>query len=197
MVFNSLRANKAVEDSVFDAIYPEWIQKLADRHWTPVDIALIAAGYLADRPHKKILDIGSGAGKFCLVGASSTKGSFYGVEQRESLVSLSRELAGKHRIENAEFIHSNISEISFSSYEAFYFYNSFFENLDGSCRIDATVQRESGLYYSYSSYVKKQLDLTPVGTKLVTFWSNGDEIPESFELDFSHSSVLHFWKKSR
>lgn len=195
MIFSSLKSDKAVDDSTFDAIYPEWAKKLADRHWTPIEIARIAARYLADKPQKKILDIGSGAGKFCLVGASLTQGVFYGVEQRESLVRLSKEIAEEHRIGNVEFIHSNINEISFSHYEAFYFYNSFFENLDGSCPIDKTVHREEELYYSYSSYVRKQLDSAPAGTKLVTFWSNRDEIPDSFDLDFSHSGVLHFWKK--
>ncbi|KAF2508667.1 methyltransferase domain-containing protein [Flavobacterium zhairuonense] len=197
MIFKALRSRKTVDDSVFDAIYPEWIQKLADRHWTPVEIARIAADYLADEPNKKILDIGSGAGKFCLVGACSTQGRFYGVEQREPLIKLSKEIAQKNNIGNVEFIHSNIDEVSFASYQAFYFYNSFFENLDRSCPIDKTVHLGSELYYAYSSYVREQLELTPAGTKLATFWSNRDEIPDSFDLEISFGNVLHFWKKRR
>jgi len=195
MIFKALKLKNTVDDSAFDALYPEWIQKLAERHWTPVQIALLAADYLADKPQKKILDIGSGAGKFCLVGALSTEGRFYGIEQRESLIKLSREIAVKNNIDNVEFIHSNINEVSFACYDAFYFYNSFFENLDGSYPIDKTIKRKSELYYSYSAYVKKQLAETSAGTRLVTFWSNRDEIPESFDLDFSYGGVLHFWKK--
>ncbi len=195
MIFKTLKTGKAVDDSAFDTIYPEWIQKLSDRHWTPVDVARKAAIFLADAPEKRILDIGSGAGKFCLVGASLTQGRFYGVEQRESLVKLSEEIALKNGIANAEFIHSNINEIPFSCYDAFYFYNSFFENLDRSCPIDKTMRLKIGLYHTYSAYVKQQLDLTPAGTKLVTFWSNRDEIPDSFSLEASFSGALHFWKK--
>jgi len=78
------------------------------------------------------LDIGSGAGKFCLIGAASTKGLFYGVEQRKELVNLCKSIAKTHQINNVEIFHSNITEISFSDYDAFYFYNPFYENIDNS-----------------------------------------------------------------
>ncbi|MCV9930166.1 class I SAM-dependent methyltransferase [Flavobacterium sp. LS1R49] len=196
MIFKSLRLNIDIEDSAFNEIYPSRIKRLSERHWTPVMIARIAADYLVDKPNRKVLDIGAGVGKFCLIGAASTRGMFYGVEQRESLIKLSNKIALKHNIKNVEFIHSNITEITFSDYDAFYFYNSFFENIDTSCPIDKAILPKNELFLSYSNYVRDQLKKTPKGTKLVTYWSTWEEIPESFDLiDSVYDGILNFWEK--
>lgn len=196
MIFKQLRQNMNVKDAVFNGIYPPNIQAVAERHWTPVAVAKMAAEYLVDSPGKKVLDIGAGAGKFCLVGAASTTGFFYGVEQRSSLTKISRKIAERHNITNVEFINSNINKVNFSNYEAFYFFNSFFENIDTSFPIDHTILPDNDLYHSYSDYVKEQLHKTPVGTRLVTYWSKWDEIPGSFELvDSACNGFLSFWKK--
>src|SRR5688572_12578412 len=122
MIFKSLRLNINIEDSEFNTLYPDEIKELSKRYWTPVEVARAAAEFLVDKPNRKVLDIGSGAGKFCLVGATATNGKFYGVEQRKSLVDLSKKIAEDHNIKNVGFIHSNITQIPFSDFEAFYFY---------------------------------------------------------------------------
>ncbi|KAF2342913.1 methyltransferase domain-containing protein [Flavobacterium tistrianum] len=197
MIFEQLKQNRSIDDSEFNQVYPIRIKKLAARHWTPVKIAGKAAGFLVDKPGKRVLDIGSGAGKFCLVGAALTNGIFYGVEQRESLIKLSRKIAEKYKIENAEFIHSNIMEISFLDYDAFYFFNSFQENIDLTARIDKSIDPSEELYNLYTAYLKDQLEKTPIGTKLVTYWSNCREVPKSFSLEsVSYGGVLSFWRKT-
>ncbi|SNR93886.1 class I SAM-dependent methyltransferase [Flavobacterium sp. ov086] len=196
MIFKSLKQNIDIEDDKFNELYPVRIKRLSKRHWTPVVIAKIAADYLVDKPNQKILDIGAGVGKFCLVGAATTKGIFYGVEQRASLTKLSKKIAEKHNINNVEFIHSNITEISFSDYDAFYFYNSFFENIDTSCPIDKKILPKNELFLTYSNYVRDQLNKTPKNTRLVTYWSTWEEIPESFDLKYTAcDGLLNFWKK--
>ena len=70
-----------LNDTNFDQMYPIRIQKLSKMHWTPIEIANKAAKFLAYRPGIKVLDIGSGVGKFCLVGANNHPDvSFYGVQ---------------------------------------------------------------------------------------------------------------------
>lgn len=187
MIFKNLQLNIDVEDHLFNTLYPLRINKLSERHWTPVEVANPGAVYLEDGPGKKVLDIGSGAGKFCLVGATSTKGVFYGVEQRQSLVKLSQKIARIYDIDNVYFIHSNITKISFSNYDAFYIYNPFYENIDNSLSIDEK------LYFTYSEYVENQLKKTPVGTRLVTYWSMWMKIPEGFDLEFTaHDGRLNY-----
>ncbi len=53
------------KDVTFDDLYPEDIQNLSPMHWTPVDIARRASNFLAI-PNARVLDIGSGVGKFCI-----------------------------------------------------------------------------------------------------------------------------------
>lgn len=196
MIFKKLQLNIDVGDQLFNTIYPLRIKRHSILHWTPVEVAKLAADYLVDRPGKKVLDIGSGAGKFCLVGAASTKGRFYGVEQREGLVKLSQELARIHDMDNVDFIHSNITQISFADYDAFYFYNPFYENIDSSLSIDNKITTDEKLYFIYSEYVEDQLKRTPVGTRLVTYWSTFIEIPEGFDLEFTaYNGKLNFWIK--
>ncbi|CDT17343.1 MULTISPECIES: methyltransferase domain-containing protein [Sphingobacterium] len=196
MIFKALRSDVNVDDSTFNDLYPPNIKKLAQRHWTPVDVAKMAANYLVQHPNDKVLDIGAGAGKFCLVGASCTAGKFYGVEQRQSLVQISNEIAQKHAIDNVEFIHANIDQISFADYDAFYFYNSFYENMDTSCPIDHDIIPDKELYHAYTEYLRKQLVQMPIGTRIVSYWSGWDEIPTSFDLDKTAcSGLLNFWTK--
>ena len=68
----------SVEDEKFDLIYPPQIRELSSLHWTPVAVAAEAAKLLVTAPGTRVLDIGCGPGKFCLVGASLTDGRFTG-----------------------------------------------------------------------------------------------------------------------
>ncbi len=196
MIFKLLRSDIEVDDHVFNGIYPPKISELAERHWTPVHVAKLASAYLVRHPNDRVLDIGAGAGKFCLVGAACTKGIFYGVEQRKPLVQISSDLARKYNITNVKFIHANIDQISFTDYDAFYFYNSFYENLDTSCPIDDSVIPNIDLYHTYTNYLRQELKKAPIGTRVVTYWSGWDEIPDSFEMvDTACGGFLNFWRK--
>ena len=88
MVFELLKLNIHITDEQFNTIYPTSIRRLSEKHWTPVSVAKAAAEFLVTNPGTRVLDIGSGAGKFCMVGAVHTRGFFTGVEQREELVQL-------------------------------------------------------------------------------------------------------------
>jgi acetylornithine/succinyldiaminopimelate/putrescine aminotransferase len=95
MIFKLLRSGIHIDDSGFNELYPAHVKKLAKRHWTAVDVAKMAAQYLVENSGDRILDIGAGAGKFCLVGAASTRGMFYVVKQREYLNKLSSQCPRK------------------------------------------------------------------------------------------------------
>lgn len=79
-----------ITDEEFNRIYPPKISKLAEKHFTPLAIAKAASEFLVTKPRARVLDIGSGAGKFCMVGATHTQGHFTGIEQRSGLVELSK-----------------------------------------------------------------------------------------------------------
>jgi SAM-dependent methyltransferase len=183
-------------DELFNQLYPLPIQELARRHWTPLGVSRKAASFLAVE-NNRILDIGSGVGKFCLAAAYyKPKASFFGVEQRKSLIYNSETARQILRLENVSFIHGNFTQLDFGNFDHFYFYNSFYENLSGTDRIDNSIDYSGELYNYYNRYLYKQLDKKPAGTRLATFHSLGDEIPEDYhnvgsELD----NLLKYWIK--
>ncbi len=197
MIFENLKRNVKIEEDEFNSIYPENIRKHARVHWTPVDVAKIAAQYLAVKPAAKVLDIGSGAGKFCMIGSALTNGFFTGIEQRENLVQVSRKISKYYRLKNVEFIHSNIIHVPFSEFDSFYFFNSFYENREAFSSIDYSITLNTKYYSLYSEYVKSELSKTPAGTRLVTYHSELKEVPSSFQLQATAcDDCLIFWKKS-
>lgn len=184
-------------DEQFNQIYPLSIQMLSRRHWTPLSVARKAANFLAAENNVRILDIGSGVGKFCLSAAYyKPKALYYGVEQRESLISHA-EIAGEMlHIQNASFIHGNFTQLDFKNFDHFYFYNAFYENLSGTDKIDDSIDYSGELYNYYNRYLFKQLEQKPGGTRLATFHSLEDEIPRSYhEVGSEFDNLLKFWIK--
>jgi tRNA A58 N-methylase Trm61 len=197
VIFQRLKTGLEVSDNEFDVIYTERIKDVSAFHFTPVEVAKIAAQFLAEKPGAKVLDVGSGAGKFCMIGTNCTKGHFTGVEQRESLYLLSEKLSNHYRLPNLTFIHSNITDIGFAAFDAIYFFNAFHENISQSDPIDNSVILDRRLYDVYSLYVKAQLDTMPAGTRLATYFSYLDEVPDSYKILSTHfDDKLKLWKKT-
>ncbi|MDR6571091.1 hypothetical protein SAMN05660461_1390 [Chitinophaga ginsengisegetis] len=184
-------------DASFDWLFPERIQQMSKRHWTPVGIAKSAAAFLASEGNGKILDIGSGVGKFALIGAHYYPGSiFYGVEQRSELHHYALAAKEYTKTINSEFINGNFTQVNLADYDHFYFYNAFFENLDTRNRIDQQIDYSTSLYQYYSRYLYRELDNKPAGTRLVTFHSLEDEVPPGYRLiDASEDFLLKMWMK--
>ncbi|MBC7937606.1 MAG: methyltransferase domain-containing protein [Rhizobacter sp.] len=184
-------------DEKFHLLYPASIQSLATKHWTPLNVARKAARFLAAEKNVRILDIGSGVGKFCIGAAQSMPNAFYtGVEQRKKLVDHAKNAVNNLGLKNIDFIHGNFTQLNFKNYDHFYFYNSFYENFDFSEKIDSSITYSPELYHYYSRYLLKQLEQKPAGTRLATFHSLEDEVPEDFlvvgtEID----NTLKFWIK--
>lgn len=196
MIFQRLRKGVDVSDRDFDAIFSQRMRQVSKFHFTPVAVARKAAGFLVSRPGARVLDIGSGAGKFCMVGAACTEGVFTGVEQRHQLVVFASLLARWHKLTNIRYIHANITTVEFRQFDAIYFYNSFSENIIPGNPLDDAVSPDKSLYFKYSQYMKAQLQGMPAGTRLVTYFSFMDEIPDSYKIvatDFDRT--LKLWEK--
>ncbi len=182
----------------FNQLYNPYIQQIAEFHFSLVDVALAAAAYLVDAPTSKVLDIGAGAGKFCLIGAATTNGHFTGIELRANLVKIAQDLSTAHQISNTTFIEDNITNIEFKHYSAFYHFNAFYENIDPTGIIDQTIPLNKELYTSYSQYVKKQLQTMPIGTKLATYFSYKEEVPNDYKaVKKLFGGKLIFWEKQK
>lgn len=170
-------------DKKFNSLYPAYIQKVARKHFTPLGVAQMAAEFLAKDEAVKILDIGSGAGKFCAAAAYYTpKASYFGVELRENLLQNAELIKNKLQLNNITFIKGNFTDVDFTQFNHFYFYNSFYENIVDVGRIDEALPFSKEQYSAYNAALFKCLEPMPAGTRLVTFHVATTELPPSFKV---------------
>ncbi|WP_288878918.1 class I SAM-dependent methyltransferase [Pedobacter panaciterrae] len=184
-------------DIVFDNIYPHSIQLLARQHWTPLRVARLATDFLTAGPPSRILDIGSGAGKFCLAAACfAPQYYFYGIEQRGHILEEAKNAQEKIGVTNVSFLHGNFTQLDLSQFDHFYFFNSFYENLNDEGRIDNDIDYSEDLYRYYVRYLHNGLRLMPEGTRIATYHSLYEEVPLSYDLvDSLEGGNLNFWIK--
>jgi SAM-dependent methyltransferase len=146
----------------------------------------------------RVLDIGCGPGKFCLIGASLTEGRFTGVEQRSDLVAAARLAANDLHAANVEFIHGNVLDVDFADYDAFYLFNPFEENMHYGHKIDSAVRLSTALFKRYTSHVATQLGTRPLGTRVVTYAGYADDIPACYYCESAlFGDDLKLWIKQR
>ena len=186
-----------LSDARLHHLYPETIQLLARRHWTPLRITQMVVQFLTPAKGARVLDIGSGVGKFCLAAAYYQPGaSFFGVEQRKDLSDHAEFAKAMLGLKNAYFINTNFTQLDFKQYDHFYFFNSFYENLVDKDKIDDSISYSCELYNLYNRFLYKKLDEMPPGTRLATFHCLEDKIPESFHLvETKMDCLLKFWLK--
>jgi SAM-dependent methyltransferase len=174
------------------------MQRLAARHWTSLDVAVRVIEFLTPSRGSRILDIGSGVGKFCLAGAYQKPSShFFGIEQRKDLVAhaeTARDILG---LQNAQFIHGNFTQLDFRQYDHFYFYNSFYEHLVDTEKIDENIIFSESLYNYYTRCLYKKLEQMPAGTRLATFHTLEERVPPGYCLaEAQIGNLLKFWIKT-
>ena len=195
-MFKTIFRSKTVTEENFNLLLPEYLQKASRLYFTPVHVARIAAQWLTEGGEKKILDIGAGVGKFCIVGANYSNSHFYGIEYRPSLAQLANELITHYGVENATILQTDVVDVDFSNYDAFYLYNPFYENLLSTHRLNNEVELSGTLYGHYLKYTEYQLGKSKPGTRLVTYHGNNFEIPDSFEkIKESEDGKLKLWTR--
>jgi SAM-dependent methyltransferase len=184
------------DDHSFDQDFPENVRKLSAVHWSPVKVCRMAAKWLVEGSATRVLDIGCGPGKFCMIGATTTEGHFTGIEQRKRLVQTARNLLKRHGVANAEIVHGNITGVDFRAFDAFYLFNPFEENILPALRIDHGVELAPELYSEYTRHVRFELARMPVATRVVTYCGDCAEIPECYlPEDEAFGGKLILWVK--
>jgi len=197
-IIEALRSGFPLTDRQFDKLFSPNARRCSKRHWTPVETAKRAASLLTEGLECKILDVGSGVGKFCIVGALSTPATYFGVEQRKWLVSESNYITQSLPIPRVHFLSTQMNEIDWGEFDHFYFYNPFYEQIVESARIDENVEFATEHYDAYVTWVKMQLAKARTGTKVVTFHGMGGEMPPSYELicrETNADGYLELWEK--
>ena len=172
------------QDALFDEQFPRYVRERSSQYWTPVAVAARAAALFRERGAGRILDVGCGPGKFCLVaGCLQPELEVYGIEQRSRLVRLGSGLARRLNARNVRFSVGDVTSMSWDYYDGFYFFNPFSENImRPSDQFDDKVPLSTVRFGTELLLVESLLDQAPVGTTLVTYFGLGGPIPASYEL---------------
>ena len=185
-------------DSEIDRLYPESIAELGARHFTPAAVARRAAALLAPTAAHRVLDLGAGPGKLCVVGAVTTGASFTGIEQRRHFVRAAIDASARLLVRNVHFIHADILDIDWRPYDSYYLYNPFAEHLLGG--IDGSFPVRPAQFSFYVDAVERRLRDARPGTRVVTYHGFGGNMPRCFELvacEDAGSDQLELWIKDR
>jgi predicted RNA methylase len=195
-----LREGADVADSEFDQVFPFAARKVSSSFWTPVSVAKRAAELLVQGAATRVLDVGSGVGKFCIVGAASTDATFVGVEHRPHFVHWARDAARHLEVPSAHFIHGRLDVVKASDFDAFYFYNPFGENLwVTDDQLDDTVALSKERFVADVWRAQGMLAHARVGTRVVTYHGFGGVMPADYVLahrEPQRSGFLNLWVKT-
>lgn len=200
LVAAALRAGRASADDAFDRFLPRELSDVSGQYWTPLPVVRRAAGWLRDAQVRTVVDIGSGAGKFCVAAALLTRCRFIGLEQRAALVASARDLARTFDVDDrVTFVHGNCGATTTPVGDAYYVFNPFGEYTFGSARFD-----EPGVNFTKETFnadlaaMTEVLSRAPAGTYVITLNGIGGTFPKGYEqidIGLGAHGTLRFWKK--
>jgi len=200
MILEKFRQGEDISNHVFESIYPDSLLEIAAVHWTPLHVARRAVEFLVAKDGKgtRVLDVGSGIGKVCLVGALTSGADFTGIEKREYFTRFANALSKDQSISNMRCIHGEMAALDWSSFDSFYLFNPFYENRFPTFRIDQFVCLSEARYQQLIEVVEAKLRNLRPGTRVVTYHGFGGKFPESYALEASEffgSGSLDLWVK--
>lgn len=183
-------------DLDFDSLLSKRYQNISKVHWTPIQIIETVVEWCKENSSSSILDIGSGVGKFCMVGASISKLKFTGIEKRKSLYKQAVKIKDKLEVKNVSFFNDNILNIDFSDFDTFYYFNPFFEQIHELERIDKTTNYQPHKFLIYQEYVFNELSKKEKGTKFISYCSQEFYPPDSYAMrNMKFDGLLQMWEK--
>ena len=146
------------------------------------------------------MDLGSGAGKFCVAAALASRCSFVGVEQRPRFVEAAQALAQLFGVENrVRFVQGVLSLSAIPVADAYYLFNPFGENLFGPDEhLGDDVELSPERYQRDIALMVKFFATAPSGTVVIKYNGFGGRMPASYEevfVDREMPNVLRMWRK--
>jgi len=190
------------EDCEFDRFLPYELQLVSYQYWSGLAVAKRAATWFSELGARTVVDIGSGAGKFCVAAALFGRCRFTGLEQRPRLVAAARNLAQLFGVDDrVSFIVGAMGEAALPSADVYYFYNPFGENLfPPTDHLDDSVELGKDRFDRDIAAVEDFLRRVPIGTCALTYNRFGGRIPSCYdEIRVARDlpAVLSMWRKAR
>jgi predicted RNA methylase len=201
-ISEAVAAGHYVAEREFDRYLPEGLRQLSALHWTPLKVAAYGARWLHARGVRSVIDVGSGAGKFCVVAALACDLSVTGLEQRERLVDVARSLARLYRVaDRVTFVQGVYVGAPLPPADAYYLFNPFGENiLNGDEHIDHAVELSDHRYLCDVAAMEQTLRDAPRGAHVMMYNGFGGAVPDTWEEVRPQADVpdlLSLWQKVR
>jgi SAM-dependent methyltransferase len=198
---DALRAGRCPADRAFDRFLPDSLRVISVQYWTPLVVAKRAAEWFDELKVRTVVDIGSGAGKFCVAAALVGHCRFTGLEQRPRLVDSARALARLFDVDDrVSFVEGALGSIATPVADAYYLYNPFGEYLSHSHDQLEEGERSDARYARDVAAVQHLLHRARFGTCVLTYNGFGGHVPPSYRqirVDNTLSNPLHLWRKER
>ena len=197
-----LRTGGCPTDRAFDRFLPDELRVVSGQYWTPMVVVKRAAEWLDDLEVRTVVDIGSGAGKFCVAAALAGQCRFTGLEQRPRLVASARALARLFDVDDrVSFREGALGDIATPLADAYYLYNPFGEyRFCAKSRLDQEVEPNDERYARDIAAVQNLLQRARFGTCVLTYNGFGGRVPSSYRqirVDNDMPSELRLWRKER
>lgn len=195
-----LRKREPVSDEAFDSLLSERPRKKSRTYWSSVEAVQTAIRLLREAGATRVLDAGSGVGKFCTIASLDSGLRVWGVERRDELVTESRRLA---RVLGADVVikEGTLDQVDPAPYDGFYFFNPFGEYVaDDEDRYDLAAPRSFDAYIRDARLVERWLRAAPVGTAMVTYNGLGGRIPVSYRVRRTthvRDDTMRLWVKEK
>jgi SAM-dependent methyltransferase len=187
-------------DARFESRYPRAIRQLSEIHWTPIRVVRRVVEQLVLRPGMRVLDVGCGPGKFCIVGSLLSGAQFVGVEQRPTLVDLATSTALALGAREASFVAGDAFELDWSGFDGVYLYNPFEEELFDRARwVDETLAFSEDRYHACIDLTEEKLGTLRKGALVSIYHGFGGKMPPGFtrrSFGFYGSGTLELWEKT-
>lgn len=198
----SIRRGGPGADTAFDRFLPADLRRVSTDYWTPLPVIRRVAAWLRAERVDSVVDIGSGAGKFCVATALLTPCRIVGLEERPSLVATAQALAARFEVDDrVRFVPGAFGDVPTPAADAYYLFNPF-----GEYHFDAALDADDGVVFSDARYARdvdamtRFLSRAPIGTLVITYNGFGADLPASFEqlrVDLAFRGALRLWKKRR
>lgn len=195
-----LRDGRLPTDVAFDRVLARKLRKVSQTYWTPIEVVARVCQWIEQHGIRSVVDVGAGAGKFCVAAALLTRARFVGVEQRRWLVDAARELARVMGVDDrVEILHATLGAELLPSAEAYYFFNPFGENLfEVEDSLGADVELGLERHRRDIKTARAALDARPMGTYVITYNGLGGRMPPCYgevDVDRELPNTLRLWRK--
>lgn len=199
-IIQKIKNGEAVDDREFDSIFPPYYGVVSSVHWSPIEVARQIAEWLGEKPTLRLVDIGCGVGKLCLLLRLLTHHQIHGIEQRENFVTIAREIIETNGFFDVSVKHLNMLDLEWSKFDVYYLYNPFQEHQIGSGIgvIEPNIDLDLKYFAQYTSEVFRQLSWAEKGKLLISFHGFGGRMPSSWKIRASkniENGQLELWEK--